>query len=64
MMTLTRSEVRTFAVVLDKLVAMKSSSRRRNPCWRYMRSTLEHLGNWKRRQGAVSYKRGSRYGIK
>lgn len=44
---ITRDEVRFFATVLAKLVAMSPKSRRANPCWRVMRSTLEHLGNWK-----------------
>lgn len=44
---ITKDEVMVFATVLEKLVAMSGRSRRSNPCWRVMRSTLEHLGNWK-----------------
>lgn len=44
---ITRQETGVFATVLEKLVAMSAKSRRSNPCWKTMRSTLDHLGNWK-----------------
>ena len=44
---ITRAETRVFGIVLEKLVQMSARNRRANPCWRTMRTTLEHLDNWK-----------------
>lgn len=44
---ITKDETRAFGNVLEKLVGMSGRSRRSNICWKTMRTTLEHLGNWK-----------------